>query len=334
VRFGVVIPSYGPFGAGDAFLPLVRAAEDLGYDGAWFSDHVAIPDYATDWIPLPQLEPLALCCVGLGATSRLRFGVDVLVAAYRHPLVLATTAATAGRVSGGRLTLGIGVGYLEGEFAALGLPYQRRGALADEAIEIIRSAWEQPGPIDHDGPYWSYRDVHAGSRPPQGGGVPLWVGGNARAALERAATVGDGWHPLWMTPPRYREARDWIMSRRAEAGLDRPFAFSFSCPRTVLLPAARDWQDDAVRPRPSASRPEYGYVPAPPRAEDGRPRFTGTCDEVSRDVEAYAAAGVEHLTVRPWTSASDLSEQQLIDVMGEFSTEVASRFTDGSAVLG
>jgi probable F420-dependent oxidoreductase len=324
VRFGVVVPSYGRFGEPATVLRLIGVAEELGYEGAWFADHVVIPDYATDWLPPPQLEPLACCFVGMGATTRLRFGVDVLVAAYRHPLVLAKTAATADQLSGGRLTLGIGVGYLEGEFAALGVPYAKRGAVTDEWLRVMRRVWSTEGPVSFAGDRVAFDRVHLGVRPAQYPGVPLWVGGNVAPALRRAALLGDGWHPLWPTPGGYAAGRKRIVELRAEAGIDRPFTYSYSCPLSrVLEREVTHWD---TPPLPGApSRPEYGYVQPLPRAPDDRPRFTGTPEQLVADVEAFAAAGVEHLTLRFWTSAVDLTADQLVEQMARFATDVAPR---------
>lgn len=322
MRFGVVVPTYGRFGDPDAVLRLVHHAEALGYEGAWFADHVVIPDYATGWLPPPQLEPVVACCVGMGATTRLRFGVDVLVAPYRPPLLLAKMAATADQLGGGRLTLGIGVGYLEGEFAALGVPYEQRGGITDETLAILRAAWSERGSLAHHGEYFDFDGVHLGVACAQRGGVPLWVGGNAPRALRRAAELGDGWHPLWIAPEQYARARAEIERRRSEAGIERPFTFSFSCPRGAVLDASRDWSEDAARRVPAPTRPEFGYVPPLPRAPDGRPRFTGTVEELLDDVHAYAAAGVEHLTLRFWTSGHDLAEDALMQQMTRFATDV------------
>jgi probable F420-dependent oxidoreductase len=319
VKFGVAIPTYGRFADPGAALRLIGAAERLGYDGAWFSDHVAIPDYATGWVPPPHLEALATCIMGMGRTTGLCFGVDVLVAPYRHPLVLAATAATADRLSGGRLVLGIGVGYLEGEFSALGLPYDDRGALTDEVLTVLRRVWAGPRPASHTGPHWPFADVHAGVPPTRTGGVPLWVGGNAARAITRAALLGDGWHPLWPDPDGYSRARARIQSLRDEAGIDRPFTFSLSAPRLDPQPATSPGLNQPRR------RAEYGYVPPFPRDDNGRVRFTGSADQMTADVEAYAAAGVTHLTIRLWTSASPMGEAEVTGRMGEFAATVMAR---------
>lgn len=322
VRFGVVIPSYGRYGDPELLIRLVRTAERLGYEGAWFADHVVVPDYAVSWMPAPQLEPLTCCLVAIGATERIRVGIDVLVAPYRNPVLLAKMAATADRFGPGRLVLGIGVGYLRGEFEALGVPYDTRGAMTDEYLEFWRHAWTAPDPIAFAGKFVTVDAVHLAVKPTDGG-IPLWVGGNIDRALRRAALLGDGWHPLWPTPERYASARARIVELREAARVERPFTFSFSCPAGRVLDAPKDaW----VVPEPvPLARPEYGYSPTVPRDADGRPRFTGTADQLIEDVRVYAGAGVDHLTLRFWTSTVDLSPTELEEQLERFATEVIPR---------
>lgn len=318
MRIGVVVPTYGRFGDAAAVLRIIRVVEDLGYDGAWFADHLAIPGYASTWVPPPVLDPLAVCGVGLGATTRLRFGTDVLVAPYRHPLALAASVRSLQALSGDRLVLGIGVGYLEGEFNALGQDHTTRGARTDETLRILRAA-RLGAAIDHSGTHFEFRNVIPGG---VGDGPPLWVGGNAPVARRRAAALGDGWHPLWISPEEYGAARGEIVADRAAAGLTAPFTFSMSCPRGAIEDAARDWSGTSQLAS-ARTRPEFGYVPPLPRATGGRPRFTGTPDELRADFDAYAAVGVDHLVARFWTSAVDLDEAALVAQMKRFAREVA-----------
>src|SRR5260221_2187758 len=140
MKFGFAVPAYGPGASGAAVAELVAAGEELGFDSAWFRDYVAVHDYeeAVNVSP-PFLEPLATCAWGLGATDRLRFGTDVLVAPYRHPLVVAAMAGTLGRLAGDRLILGVGIGYLRGEFEVLGADYDARAASTEEWIDRVRN---------------------------------------------------------------------------------------------------------------------------------------------------------------------------------------------------
>src|SRR3954452_5899489 len=143
--FGVVVPPSGAFAMSGALADIVDAAEGLGYADVWFGDHVAVPRYAAAITDPGWMEPLTSCFFALGRTRRLRAGTDVLVAPYRNPLLVAKMAATADVLSGGRLVLGVGVGYLRGEFAALGADYAARGAVTDEYLRTLGALWDSAG---------------------------------------------------------------------------------------------------------------------------------------------------------------------------------------------
>jgi alkanesulfonate monooxygenase SsuD/methylene tetrahydromethanopterin reductase-like flavin-dependent oxidoreductase (luciferase family) len=279
VRFGVAIPAYGEGAEGVVVRETVSAAEELGFDSVWFPDHIAVPDYATSVnLSVPFLEPLAACGWGLGATTRLRFGVDVLVAPYRHPLLVAAMTGTLARLGGDRLVLGLGIGYLRGEFDALGLDcYDERAAVTEEFLRSWRTAPE---------------GFHVVGPPVP---VPVWVGGNAPAARRRAALLGEGWHPLWMPAETYRAARDEIVGWRAEAGLAGPFTFSYSCGPTAITDGEPGpW---ALPPRAPVGS-EFRYAPAAWTTPEGRVRLVGTPGQVTDDLGLLDAAGVEHVVLR------------------------------------
>jgi alkanesulfonate monooxygenase SsuD/methylene tetrahydromethanopterin reductase-like flavin-dependent oxidoreductase (luciferase family) len=279
MRFGFAVPAYGSGADGPAIAELLAAGDELGFDTAWWPDHIAVPDYAAKVnLSPPFLEPLAACAWGIGATRRLRMGTDVLVAPYRHPLLVAAMAGTLGLLGGDRLILGVGIGYLRGEFEVLGLPYERRASLTERWLRDVR---EQPA---------GFTMVGAGATP------PIWVGGNNRRAERRAALLGDGWHPLWLSPEQYRKARTRIERLRTESRRDGPFTFSFSAGHTQLLGRMPDsWP----KPPPSAAPgSEFAYAPAPWLQPDGRPGLVGTPEQVIGDLRALEAAGVEQVTLR------------------------------------
>jgi alkanesulfonate monooxygenase SsuD/methylene tetrahydromethanopterin reductase-like flavin-dependent oxidoreductase (luciferase family) len=280
MRFGFAVPSYGAQARRSAVRDLLVAGDELGFDSAWFPDHVAVPDYATAAnLDPPFLEPMAACAWALGFTERIRVGTDVLVAAYRHPLLVAAMSGTVARLSGDRFTLGVGIGYLRGEFDVLGAaPYEDRASTTESFLRTLRS------------PPAGYSVVSSGEA------VPVWVGGNRRAAERRAALLGDGWHPLWMPDTDYAAARRRILEARSSAGIDGPFTFSYSCGATAVLDRSpTSWPSPPPRP-PEGS--EFRYSPPTWVDVDGRPRFVGTPDQVIADFRLLAAAGVEHVTLR------------------------------------
>src|ERR1700753_3744486 len=175
MQFGVAVPAYGGSVGGSAIPEMVAAAEELGFASIWWPDHIAVPDYAAAAnLRPPFLEPLAACAWGLGATSRIMFGTDLLVAPHRHPLSGAAAAGTMATLAGNRLVLGVGVGYLRGEFEVLGADYGRRGGVTDYCLTTFR---EPPSGFSMISP----------ASP-----VPLWIGGNGPRAWRRAALLGDG----------------------------------------------------------------------------------------------------------------------------------------------
>ncbi len=187
MRLGVNVPNFGPGTDPEVLRRWALTVEGLGFDLLMMSDHVAVtPDVAQQY-PAPFYEPFTTLSWLAGLTSRVRLGTTVLIVPYRHPLLIARMAANLNDLSGGRLVLGVGVGWARQEFDALGVPFGERGRLTDEYLTAIRAAWQDGG---------DYRS----------GPIPLWIGGNSDAALRRAVRLGDAWHPLRFTPGWIAEA--------------------------------------------------------------------------------------------------------------------------------
>ncbi len=314
--FGLVVPSYGPWADPSWVRDAIQRAEDLGYTTVWFGDHIVIPSYAAKLSDPFWLEPISCALVGAGATKRIRMGVDVLVLPYRHPVWLSQIVASGDRLSGGRLTLGIGVGYIQGEFAAVGAPpYQARGAVTDEYLAALRALWETEGAVEFNGKWVQFADVHAEPKPQQRP-FPLWIGGNIDKARRRAALLGNGWHPLFPPPDEYRAGREEILRTRNEHGLTDSFTFSYSCPMMRVVLGKEDRPGALGYAALDEIPADYSYAPAPPRAADGRPLLVGDPDEVASDVKLLAEAGVEHLALR--FSAGDLDLAAFLDQAERF----------------
>lgn len=293
MRIGVVIPTYDQFATGEFFREMVVAIEELGYDSAWFGDHIVFPRELPSYLDPSWMEAVACAIHGLGMTTKLTFGTDVLVAPYRHPLVLAKMAATASVLSPGRLQLGLGIGWQEGEFELLGAPpFAKRGSVTEEYLEVIRIALEKQGPQTYHGEWIQFNDMQFEPKP--AAAVPLLVGGNHANAIRRAALLGDGWHPLFMTPEEYASGRINIEKLREAKAITRPFIFSYSCSQTRLL-------EGSAQPLMTHSGDDTknsSYSPGYPRAADGRVRFMGTPDELRNDCTVFASAGVDQLVIR------------------------------------
>ncbi|MFF9315032.1 LLM class flavin-dependent oxidoreductase [Streptomyces sp. NPDC014748] len=185
MRLGVNVPNFGPGTDPGVLRDWARITEGLGYDLLMVSDHVAVTPDVAERYPEPFYEPFTTLSWLAGVTGTVRLGTTVLILPYRHPRLVARMAANLGRLSGGRLVLGVGAGWARQEFDALGVPFAARGRLTDECLAALRDAGRA--------------ESEAGAAP-----VPLWVGGHSAAALRRAARYGDAWHPLRLSLDRMR----------------------------------------------------------------------------------------------------------------------------------
>ncbi|MFF7676839.1 LLM class flavin-dependent oxidoreductase [Actinacidiphila glaucinigra] len=203
MRIGVNVPNFGPGTDPGVLRDWARTVEGLGFDLLMVSDHVVVTPDVAEQYPAPFYEPFTTLSWLAGVTDRIRLGTTVLILPYRHPLLTARMAANLNMLSGGRLVLGVGVGWARQEFAALGVPFERRGALTDEHLTALREAWKDEADY-------------------AGGPVPLWIGGNSAAGRRRAVRVGDAWHPLRFTLPWLREAVGELASQAREQGRPVP----------------------------------------------------------------------------------------------------------------
>lgn len=195
---------------------LAQSAEDLGFDSVWVSDHVVIPEHIASTYPYspdgvfhsgpstPVLEPLSALAYLAGCTRRVRLGTHVLILPYRNPLLTAKMVTTLDNLSGGRVDLGVGVGWMREEFAALGYDhlYDRRGAVSDEQIRVLKTLWTEDRPR-FEGEFYRFDELGAAPRPVQRPHPPVWIGGHTPLALRRVARSGDGWLPIGARPPAH-----------------------------------------------------------------------------------------------------------------------------------
>jgi probable F420-dependent oxidoreductase len=301
---------------------MALAAESLGYASVFVTDHVVLPassarsvyPYAASG-KLPggaaqdYLEPFSLLAYLAHATRRIALGTSVVVIPYRNPLVTAKMLATIDVLSRGRVILGAGVGWLREEFEALAAPpFEARGAVTDEYLALMRAVWTTD-PVSFEGRHYTVRDVHALPKPARKGGIPVWIGGHTAAALRRAGSLGDGWHPIALRPPgllfpdEYAAMADRVRAAARAAG---------RAPESVTL---------SVRV-PMAVRPRGRPAPA-----GERPLFQGTADEVAGDIGRYRAAGVTHFVF----DAVSPDIAGVLANMRRFAAEVRPRLTRRAA---
>jgi len=224
-----MLPGAGPLATSEALLSVATLAESLGFDSLWVTDHIAIPaqsasaypysvDHKAPWSPtIVYLDAFtALGWVG-AVTRRVRLGISVLVLPMRPPLIVAKTVATLDYLTGGRMILGVGAGWLKEEFDLLGQPFARRGRRMKEAIRILRACWASD-PVSFHGDFFRLPAFGMDPKPPQGARLPVLGGGEGDVALRRVAEVCDGWHPLNLTPDQYGERLPALKRHVAEAG--------------------------------------------------------------------------------------------------------------------
>jgi probable F420-dependent oxidoreductase len=282
MRYGIALPNYGALAAPATLVRIARRAEALGVDSVWVSDHLLAPVgvrsvYPYDRRPNPTpgdmgviehfYEPLATLAFLAGATSRVRLGVSAYVVPYRPPAVTAKQVATLDVLSGGRLLLAVGVGWLREEFEALGVPFAGRGRRTDEYLAVCRALWTEEV-ASFTGRTVQLPEVRGGPKPVQRPHPPLWIAGNSAAARARAARLGQGWHAIDLSPD---ELAPLVADLRARAEAEgRTGELSVSLRKGVQL----------------LDRP-----PDPPHA------LYGDAASLRVDAAAYAASGCDYLVL-------------------------------------
>jgi probable F420-dependent oxidoreductase len=298
---GCTLPTSGANADAGALRALAQAAEALGYDSIWVSDHVVIPAQIASPYPYspdgafrlgpraPYLEPMTALTYLAGCTRTVRLGTHVLILPYRNPVVTAKVVATLDVLSGGRVDLGIGVGWMAEEFEALGYDYfARRGAVTDEQVQVFKALWTEDVP-SFAGEFYRFPPIGAHPHPVQQPHPPIWVGGHSRPAIRRAARLGDGWLPIGARPPATlppAEIAEGIARLREEAE---------RAGRTSNLPVCFS----------------TGVTLAEQPAGEGRAPFHGTPDEVAADLRAYQAVGVNRFIVGLGAGTGAEIEQRL-----------------------
>lgn len=226
MKFGLVFANTGPFVAPDAAAALGRAAEDSGFDSLWTVEHVVVPKVYESTYPYspngkmpgthdaPIPDPLIwLTWVG-AATTTLTLATGIVILPQRNPAILAKEVATIDQLTAGRLILGIGVGWLEEEFDALGVPFAKRGARTDEYMRALRALWASDD-VSFDGDFVNFDGISSNPKPSKP--VPIHIGGHTNRAARRAGELGNGFFPGKGDLP---ELIDVVRQTAADAGRD------------------------------------------------------------------------------------------------------------------
>ena len=251
MKFGLLFANTGAFIRPDGIAELARMAEDVGIESLWTVEHVAVPQgyqsqypYAksgrmpgSEDVPIP--DPLIWLAYAAALTTTIKLATGVLILPQRHPIYVAKEVATLDLLSNGRVICGVGIGWLEEEFRALGVPFAQRVGRTEEAVAAIRALWK-PGAHPFSGKYFNWGPLESNPKPVQGERLPIVVGGHVPAAARRAARIGDGFFPARGNGDELRQLFDAIAQECDQIGRD-PAEIELTAGGPVRTP------DDLVR---------------------------------------------------------------------------------------
>jgi probable F420-dependent oxidoreductase len=269
VKFGACIPHYGVPMSKKAIADFCKLAERLNFDSIWTTDHIAVNKrYADPYGSI--LESLMTLSYVAAHTEYVELGTSIIVLPMRNPVIFAKQTATLDQLSDGRLILGVGAGWMEDEFATLEFNFHDRGKIMSEQIRILRILWTEDQP-EFNGHFFKFSDIVFLPKPVQETGPQLWIGGSSLSALKRVARLGDGWHPVGLSPKEFAQGKEKLNSivksgRKITMSVRVPVKISSSAKTTYTM-----------------SSGDQAYM------------VGGVREAVVREIEAFEHAGLDHL---------------------------------------
>ena len=294
MKYGFTIPGRGPLATPDHLVSIAKRGEELGYHMVLFGDHIVVPRHITSPYPYTAdgafpgsgsgeaMEQLTVLAFLAGQTHTIRLVTSVIIIPHRNPLVAAKALATLDVLSKGRLIVGIGVGWMQEEFEALGLPpFADRGAVTDEYLRAFKELWTSENPT-FEGQYCRFTNIDFLPKPVQQPHPPIWVGGESQRALRRTASLANGWYPIGANPR-------FPMGTPAQlaVGIERLAAYARETGRN---PA----ELDIIYRTPDYTLRSNSHAAA---GSASRRPFIGTAAEIALDIRQYEALGVGYLVV-------------------------------------
>ncbi len=235
----------------------------MGFDSVWATDHVVMPAEMRE--PYGQvLEPLTTLAMVASRSEKLKVGTSCIVLAQRNPVLLAKQAATLDVFSGGRVILGLGVGWVEKEFGFLNADFVKRGKVMDESIRLMKALWRDD-PVNFRGKFFRLRDALFLPKPPKMD-IPVWIGGNGQLAVRRVLRVGNGWHPVGLGVEDFRKGADAIRRSRKRITL-------------------------SIRMTTDVRKKRKGYVGS---SGEKRVAVSGSSAEIRKRIEEYSKVGLQY----------------------------------------
>ena len=313
MKYGFTLPGRGQLATPDRLGIIARKGEVFGFDTLLTGDHILVPKNISSVYPYTEggefpgsgsgesMEQITLLSYIAGQTSKIRLVTSVLIVPHRNPLIAAKSLATLDVLSGGRLVVGVGVGWMREEFEALGLPpFEERGAVTDEYIRAFKVLWTEDDP-HFEGKYISFDDISFLPKPVQKPHPPIWVGGESRPALRRTAELADGWYPLGSNPTFPMGTPEQL-----KAGLERlaGYARRFGRDPSTIETIYRTHQFELLK---QAAGPD-------------RLPFVGDADQIAGDIRQYQDMGVTSMIWDFLRQTDDLDS--MLGLMEDFSTQV------------
>ena len=326
MKFGVSVSNIGNLGQGigvEGCIEIAERADALGFDSVWLGDHVVLPaqiDYdedhadrrgATRW-QNNAFEPLTLLNALAVRTERVMLNQGVLIIPLRHPVILAKMLATADQLSGGRLVLGAGLGWMDEEFSALGLPeeyFPRRGAVTNEYLRAIKELWTSTGPSTFRGEFVQFENVGAYPKPVQQPHPRIVIGGKSRAAMRRAVRLGDGLDCGAESPEELAGYVAQLHDICHAEGRD---------PNEIEISMGWLLRPNGPHGMRFASRAHAG--------DEERPLFNGTPDEIVSDLRRFATAGLRHFVTLPRDEEGSTGFERILRGMEIMAREILPAF--------
>ena len=313
MKYGFTLPGRGQLATPERLGIIARKGEEFGFDTLLTGDHILVPKNISSVYPYTEggefpgsgsgesMEQITLLSYIAGQTSKIRLVTSVLIVPHRNPLIAAKSLATLDLLSGGRLVVGVGVGWMREEFQALGLPpFEERGAVTDEYIRAFKVLWTEDDP-HFEGKYISFDDISFLPKPVQKPHPPIWVGGESRPALRRTAELADGWYPLGSNPTFPMGTPEQL-----KAGLERlaGYAERFGRDPSTIETIYRTHQFELLK---QAAGPD-------------RLPFVGDADQIAGDIRQYQDMGVTSMIWDFLRQTDDLDS--MLGLMEDFSTQV------------
>jgi probable F420-dependent oxidoreductase len=318
MQYGFTLAGRGPFATPDNLAAIAKRGEALGFATLSTGDHIVVPKHIASRYPYSPtgefpgassgayLEQLTVLAYLAGQTQTIRLVTSVIIVPHRNPLVAAKALATLDVLSKGRLVVGVGVGWMREEFEALGIPpFEERGAVTDEYLAAFKELWTSDNP-SFEGKYCRFSDIDFLPKPVQSPHPPIWVGGESRRALRRAARFANGWYPIGSNP---------------QFPLGAPAQLKSGLERLALLAQAEGRGASAFDVIYRTHTYELRAHGTPSSGE--RQPFIGNPEELAADIRQYEAMGVTHLVFDFMRNSQSLDE--ILEKMEALATEVWPR---------